>query len=327
MRKATKVWLFTATSLVLMGCILFASVMTTLGWDFLKLSTVKYETNTHKISEDFDGISINSDTADIAIALSNDGKCSVECYEDKKSKHSVAVENGILDIELKDEKSAHNLMGYIGINFSTPKITIYLPKAEYSSLIIKENTGDIEIAKEFNFANADISVSTGEVDFYASATKSIKIKGGTGDICVEDTSAGALELSISTGEIKVTEVQCGGDVMAGVSTGETYLTDINCKNIVSTGNTGDITLKNVIATEKFSVERSTGDVTFNRCDAAELNIKTSTGNVKGSLLSSKSFITETSTGSVDVPKTTTGGKCSVTTSTGDISILLLLLAD
>ena len=51
-------------------------------------------------------------------------------------------------------------------------------------------------------------------------------------------------------------------------------------------------------------------------------VKTSTGNVKGTLLSDKIFVTDTSTGRVSVPKTTSGGKCEITTSTGDIEIEL-----
>lgn len=93
MRKATKIWLITAASLVLLGCILFVGVMTALKWDFSKLSTVKYETNTHEISESFGDISLTTDTADIMFALSGDGKCRVECYEGKNAKHSASVQS------------------------------------------------------------------------------------------------------------------------------------------------------------------------------------------------------------------------------------------
>ena len=61
---------------VLIGCIIFAGVMTMLRWDFSKLSTVKYETNSHEISETFHAISIKTDTADIIFALSDDGRSS-----------------------------------------------------------------------------------------------------------------------------------------------------------------------------------------------------------------------------------------------------------
>ena len=79
-------------------------------------------------------------------------------------------------------------------------------------------------------------------------------------------------------------------------------------------------MNNVIAAEKFSVERSTGYVKLNGCDAAELYVKTNTGDVIGSLLTDKVFITDTDTGSVDVPKTAVGGKCEIKTDTGNIKI-------
>ena len=81
-------------------------------------------------------------------------------------------------------------------------------------------------------------------------------------------------------------------------------------------------LKNVIANEKFDIERSTGDVKLELCDAAEILIRTDTGSVTGSLMSDKVFIVSADTGRVNVPKTTSGGVCQITTDTGDIRITI-----
>ena len=294
----TKVWLLIAASLVLIGSILFAGVMSTLGWDFTKLSTGKFETNTYEISQAFDAISMDTDTADIVFALSEDGICKVVCYEQENAKHSAAVENDTLTICVADEREWYE---HIGINFSTPKITVYLPKTEYTKLLIHGATSDVEISNDFMFKSVDISLSTG-------------------DICIENVSAGALDLSVSTGKITVSHVTCDGDVKIDVSTGKTDMTDVRCKNLISSGDTGDISLKNVIATEKFSIERSTGDVKLEKSDAAEIYIETDTGDVTGTLLSEKVFIAQTDTGCVDVPKTATGGKCEIETDTGNIRI-------
>ncbi len=283
MRTRTKIWLMIAASLVLLGCILFAGVMTTLRWDFMDLATVEYKTNIHEISEAFDGISIHADTADIAFALSEDGKCRVECHEEERITHSVAVQDGTLAIELMDERNEYDFIGYIGLNFDTCKITVYLPKTEYASLFIQESTGDIELPKDFQFEDVEIAVSTGDVDFSASAS-------------------GTIEIATSTGAVK--------------------LTDMVCKNVISKGSTGDVILKNVIATEKISLERSTGDVKFDGCDAAEIFVKTDTGDVKGSLLTDKVFIAQSETGKVDVPQRAAGGKCEMITDTGDIKITI-----
>lgn len=317
MRKKTKIWLVIATALVVVGCVIFGGVMTMLQWDFTKLSTVKYETNDYEIDENYKNISIVTDTADIVFMPSQNSKSSIVCHEQKNVKHSVTVKDDTLVISVVDTRKWYE---YIGINIGTPKITVYLPNAEYEKLFIKESTGDVAIPNNFSFESMDISTSTGDVKNDASASESIKIKTRTGNIRVENISAEALDLSVSTGEITVCDVTCQGDVKIHVSTGKTKLTDIACKNLTSSGNTGDISLKNVIATEKFSLERSTGDVKFDGCDAAEISVKTDTGDVTGTLLSEKVFLAETDTGRVEVPKTATGGRCEITTDTGDIRI-------
>lgn len=291
--------------------------MTVFKWDFTKLSTVKYETNHYEINENYKNISIVTDTADIVFVLSENSKGSVVCYEHKNAKHSVMVKDDTLVIEVVDTRKWYE---YIGITLGTPKITVYIPQGEYGALSVKSSTGDVEIPENFKFESIDISVSTGDVKNYASASELIKIKTSTGDIRVENVSANMLDLSVSTGEVIAKSITCEGDIKINVSTGHTKLTDVTCKNVTSNGSTGDISLKNVIATEKFSIERSTGNVKLDGCDAAEIFVKTDTGDVTGSLLTDKVFITQTDTGSVDVPKTVTGGRCEITTDTGDISI-------
>ena len=315
-----KVWLIVGVSLIILGLIIFAAAMTANKWDFTKLSTVKFETNTYSVSDEFDSIAIQTDTADIIFVPTDDGICRVVCYEEENIKHSVAVQNNILTIQVVDKRAWYE---YIGITYGTPKITVYLPQREYTSLHINESTGDVELPKEFTFGSIDISASTGDVKCHASTSDLIKIKLNTGDINVENISAGALDLTVSTGKVTAKSIVCNGDININVSTGKTYLTDVKCESIISNGSTGDISLKNVIAEKQFSIKRNTGDVMFEGCDAAEIHIETSTGAVKGSLMSSKVFIVESDTGRVNVPKTVTGGRCEITTDTGDIKISIL----
>ena len=317
MRKSTKIWLVIAAILVIAGLIVFASAMMTHNWDFTKLNTGVYETNTHEIKESVSNISINTDTADILFVSTDDKTCKVVCYEKNNIKHSVSVQDGTLLINVVDDREWHE---YIGINFNTPKITVYLPQGEYSSLSVSSSTGDIEISKEFKFQSIDISESTGDVMNYACVSDTVKIHARTGNIRVENVSAGALDLSVTTGGITVSDVKCTGDVKINVSTGKVKLTDVQCKNLTSSGNTGDISLTHVIAAENLSIKRSTGDVRFDGSDAAEIFVETDTGDVTGTLLSEKVFITNTDTGDIDVPKTVTGGKCEISTDTGDITI-------
>lgn len=303
--------------LILIGAILFVVGMTGHGWDFSLLNTVKYETNTHEINDEFNKIKIDTDISDIFFELSDDDTCRVVCYEEEDLKHSVSVQDETLTITCKDDRT---WFARFGIAFDSPKVTVYLPKTEYSSLTIKGSTGDITLPKDFNFGSADLELSTGDIDCRASLSGVMRIHNQTGDIRLEGLSAKELDLAVSTGHVNLVSVSCEGNISISVSTGKTRMTDVSCNSITSDGSTGDITLKNVIAKEKITIERDTGDVEFDGCDAEELDINTETGDVKGTLLSEKKFIAQSDTGNVRVPETITGGKCMITTDTGDIKI-------
>lgn len=319
MEKRTKRWLAAAASLVLLGLTMVIAVMATYQWDFSKLSTEQYETRTFEIGEEFDSISIRTTVADITFAVSEDGGCKVVCDESKKTGYSVAVQGGTLTISEVDQR---NWYDHIGIFMSTPAVTVYLPDAAYDTLTIRERTGDVEIPKDFRFESMDVLTTTGDVRNHASAAGIMSIETNTGDIHVENVFADTLALSASTGSIRVSGVDCKGDVRITVSTGKTGITDTRCENLMSVGSTGKISLKNVIASETFSIETSTGHVRLDGCDAADIFIGTDTGDVTGTLLSEKVFLAETGTGSLDVPQSITGGRCRITTDTGDIKLAI-----
>ena len=316
--KKSVIWLIFATCLIIIGCIIFGGVMTVFNWNFKILSTEKYETTSHKIEENFENISIKNDTAEVILLPSDTEECNIICYQNQKIKYSVKVEDNTLNITPVDTRKWYDYISFF--SFSSPKITVNLPKPQYTSIVVNQDTGSIEIPKEFNFSNIDITTNTGHINNLASASENIKLKTSTGNIKTENISANNIDLTVSTGKITANNILADGDIKIAVSTGKTTLTDIKCTNLSSTGSTGNILLNNVIANEKFSIIRSTGDVMFEDCDAAELLVETDTGNVKGNLLSSKVFITQTDTGRINVPKTTTGGKCEITTDTGDIII-------
>jgi len=302
-----KKWLIIVSVIVIVCIVVFGGSML----------MAKYETNRYDVNEDYKNISIAANAADIVLAPSESEDTYVICQEPKNTLCNVSITDGTLSVWLADTRNWYERIANI---FRTPQITVYLPQGEYSSLSVKGSTGDVEIPNDFRFESMDISESTGNVRVCASVSETAKIKATTGNIHIEGISAGVLDLSVSTGRITVSDITCKGTIKANVTTGETGLTNITCKSLISSGSTGDITLHNVIAEEKFSINRSTGDITFIGSDAGEIFAQTDTGDVTGSLLSEKIFLTETDTGDIDVPKTVTGGRCEITTDTGDIEL-------
>lgn len=317
MGKKTKIWLITAGVLVLAGGIVFAGVMTKLNWDFTRLSTVQYETNEYEILEDYQNISITTNTADILFVPSEES--SVTCYEQKNVNHSVAVMDGILTIQVTDSREWYD---HIGVFFGTPKITVEIPKGEYGVLSVKSGTGDVQIPEQIGFDSIDITERTGDVECFASASQRVDIKTNTGRIHVENITTKDMELSVSTGDVTVSNVKCEKQIEVKVSTGRASLTDVTCESLTSTGSTGDIVLKNTVAENGIWITRDTGDVRLIRSDAAEIYVKSNTGDVEGSLLSDKIFIVDNKTGKVIVPESVSGGKCDISTSTGDVKFYI-----
>lgn len=318
MKLKTKISLIIAGGLIVLASIIFVVGMSILKWDFTKLSSTEYETNEYEITDDFNNILIKTDTSDIVFLPGDSEKVKVVLYEQKNLNHNVGADGGALKIELNDTRKWYEHITLF--SFGSPKITVYLPKKSYDALNITSNTGDINIPKDFSFSSIDISISTGDVTACASSLGATKIKTSTGGVNIDGISTESLDITVTTGKIKASNVKCEGDVSIKVSTGKSNLENVQCKNLFSKGSTGDITLKNVIAQGSFSIERSTGDVTLDLSDASEITIKTDTGDVTGTLLTEKIFIPSSDTGNIKLPGTTSGGKCKVTTDTGDIKI-------
>lgn len=317
MNKAAKIWLTAAAILILLGAIIFTVAMSASGWDLNKLGTVTYTTDTYEPGNDFKNISIDVDTTEIEFAPSDDGTCKIVCFEDEKIRHSVSVQNGTLIIKTVDTRKWYE---HISVSFDRPKLTVYLPQTEYRSLAVKTDTGDMTIPEDFSFDTLSIEGDTCDVNCFASARERVEIDLSTGAITLEEVTAGQMKLKTDTGRIRVRRAAVSESIRIETDTGRVTLEELTCKNLDAKSDTGSITLENVVGSGRFEIETDTGDVALDNSDAAELSIKTDTGDVTGQLLSDKIFLTETDTGRVNVPKSTTGGKCEIKTSTGDIRV-------
>ena len=321
MRTSVKVCIIVAASLMLLGALIFGVTLALGGIDIIRFGGVEYVEREYGIDYEFKNISIKDKTADIEILPSRDSKTRVVCQESKGLSYTVSANaEGTLEIELVDSRKWYEHISLFSIGESG--ITLYLPEGEYGALTIAESVGDVEISEDFSFESIDVSLSTGDIECYASAKELLKMKSSTGDIHLEGATAGCIDLSVTTGRVSVAAIKCEGDFSLKVSTGKANLVGVECGSFYSTGDTGDLAMKGVVAEELFRIERSTGDVSFENCDAAEIYVTTDTGDVRGSLLSDKVFMVETDTGDVDVPKSTTGGRCEIVTDTGDIEIVV-----
>lgn len=209
------------------------------------------------------------------------------------------MRDGVLTIRSTDTRGWQERL--FRFSFRSPKMTVFLPQKAYDSLAVVTETGDIAVPDDFTFGT-------------------LKIDGRTSDVRCAAAVRRDVEIRLSTGDLQLSGVTSEAGVSVKTSTGDVSLTDIACRDLEAECSTGSINLNNVIAGGGFRLHTSTGNVSFNACDAGEIFVRTSTGDVTGTLLSPKQFATDTETGTVNLPPYSTGGRCEISTSTGDIRI-------
>lgn len=316
MNKTKKIVLIIACVVVCVGLIVAGVGLYSLGFDFRKLETYTLQTREYAFEEEFTSLDADMKTADLILLPAQDNKTKVVCVEKENQTHTVLVKDGALKISAEDNRKWYD---YIGFNFREQTVTVYLPKTEYAKLTVQTNTGDISVAKELSFGQADITVDTGDVVWSAGVGESLAIQTDTGDIEVRSLSSEAsLVLESDTGEMELFDITCK-TLEIKTHTGDLELDKITVAQSASIqATTGDLELEGVIVGDTLNVQTTTGDVEIGNSDAGTIKIVTDTGDVEGVLLSDKIFVVQTHTGKVDVPKTTSGGVCEVYTDTGDI---------
>ena len=292
---------------------------------------------TKEINGDINDITIITDTADVSV-LASSGEFYVECARDKKLELSVRVSDGKAIIELIDDRP----WPANWFTADNQKVTVYLPFGDYGTLDIETHTGDVELnslnlvslmvtshtgdieASNINVSTtAMIATDTGDTELYDSTLTHLNAKATTGDISVSRVEADSVQIEVTTGDIEVEDLNCQTDIQIKATTGNIEVEDLNCQTDVQIkATTGDIEMRNVFTANNLRINTTTGNVNFRSIDGAEVYINATTGDVRGSFASDKIIFAETTTGKVNVPKLTTGGRCEITTTTGDVNVTI-----
>lgn len=258
MKKMTKIWIAVATLLLILGIALFVGVMAHYGFDFNKLSTIKYEENTYDIYEEFDKISINVDTTDIEFVPTVDSSCKVICYDSEKVKHSVTVQNKTMSVDIEDTRKWYE---HIGIYSASPKMTVHLPQKEYESLFIKNDTGDIKV-ECFTASEIIIDSATGTIELSNVNCLELQLENNTGDINLKKVIAkNSFDIENDTGDI-VFENCDAYEIFAKTDTGNVSGVLLSDKIFITETSTGDISVPKTLTGGKCEIKTATGDITI-----------------------------------------------------------------
>ena len=262
------------------------------------------------ITDTFRGLKVEAVAGDVRLLPSSEDRCVVVCSDTSGFSYTAVVEEDMLVIQEKGESSFSKENG---------EILVYLPQPRYDSLNITTESGSVDVTMDFAFGDVNIRTVAGETAYRGTADGSMSLESESGRILITGVSPNEAQIKTESGSIIAQSVLVGEDLNIQTVTGDLTLAYVKCKNATVTVANGQSMLEQVLALEHIQLTGQTGNVVLTDCDAATLEIKTTAGNVTGTLLTDKRFHTDTETGEVTVPDTT-GGVCHVITESGNIHL-------
>ena len=318
MKKGTIIALIVAFLLILTGGMILVMGLSYAG-DSAQESKLTQQEMT--VKESFDSIHIDTADCDVNFAMfSGRDDCMVAFREMDGVNHSVVVEDGTLKIKMTDDRKWTDYVGVFHVfgQSESMEMTVYLPAAEYDSLQVKTETGDITLTQEPFFREVMLRSDTGDISCVMGvAGDLLDCMTSTGDITVQNSAPGSIKLQSNTGDLKVSVVAVD-EIHMTTNTGEVDAENVNVQMFTCQTDTGDVELEQVLAEDYLQVFTDTGRVEVDNSDAGTVNIETDTGDVSGNFLTPKWFQAYSNTGDVQVPHTRDGGECRIQTDNGDI---------
>lgn len=280
------------------------------------LDTRNLQARSYTVDEEFSSVKIVESSSNVYILPTKDKTCRVECYEGEKTHYDVRVENDTLNITRRDR---HNFIEF-GI-FSEAPLTVYLPENEYDAIDVSTASGYVEFGGAFTADKVNIDTASGDMSVSSLSCKKLTADGASADIELNNVDCEELSARTTSGEIELADIRAR-EVSAKSTSGDIDLRSVRAGSLKTTTTSGEMELENVLVDGKMSLESTSGDIGLERCDAAELKISSTSGSVYGSLLTGKTFIAHSTSGDIDIPRTDNGGRCEVSTTSGDITLFV-----
>ena len=320
MRPAKKQALRFAIVCVAAGLLIGFVALAALDFNFFEMGTMEPVTNTHAVTDSFTNIRVWGGECDVRLVPSENGACTVLCRETDRITHTVTVKNGTLTIERTDDRKWYEHIGFTWSYWGPIEVVISLPGGTYGTLDVRTASGEVEIPGDFSFDSARVDGTSGDVRFMAAVEGDLHLKTVSGDINAGGMRPETLTVTSTSGDITLDAIAVNAAFACKTVSGSQNISDLTCRSAAINTTSGDVTVSDLIASESLRMEAVSGSLTLTRCDAGALWLKTVSGNVTGTLRTEKVFVTHTTSGSVRVPGSTSGGPCEVKTVSGSIHL-------
>lgn len=247
--------ILTGVLFIIVGAVICGVCMMSMGFDLGGLRLGTYKNERYDVKEEFKNIRIVGKTENITFVISEDGNCSVVCYEEVKSPHSVKVVDDTLVI---DTSSDRNWVDFFTFWAQDPRITVFLTEESYKELNIISATGDTEIPAEFSFTEINIKTDTGDIKCDVSEADNVVLATQTGSVSISTPVKNVLSVSTAMGDVTLNDCDASA-IKIRTETGDVSGTVLSDKSFEASSETGDVNVPDTSG-GKCSISTATGDI-------------------------------------------------------------------
>lgn len=220
-----------------------------------------------------------------------------------------------MDIEICKSKTGKNYVEYYDTDDWTSRVDV-------KDRVLKFTTDDK--GKHKAVVSLGFGKDTAARLYLADAEyKEISVTTLSGYVTIQDVNAETVNVSASSGDLYMKNINAPDSIMATSSSGDIDLENATAKQIELGANSGDIEMQDITA-ESLRMSTSSGDIDLESGDAEKFDITTSSGDVDMEITAGRAyrFETKTNSGAVDVPDGDADSDylCKIVTSSGDVDV-------
>ena len=220
-----------------------------------------------------------------------------------------------MDVEIRKSKTGNNYVEY----YDTDDWTSHVDVKDHVLKFTTDDKGKHKAIVSLGFGKDTVA----RLYLVDAEYKEIAVTTLSGYVTIQDVNAGTVNVSASSGDLYMKNINAPDSIMATSSSGDIDLENATAKQIELGANSGDIEMQDITA-ESLHMSTSSGDIDLESCDAEKFDITTSSGDVDMEITAGRTyrFETKTNSGAVDVPDGDADSDylCKIVTSSGDVDV-------
>lgn len=281
MKKATKITLYIALGLVVLGLALYAAAIGITGrFNFAPGTPDSTSTKeiTQIITNPVHSIRITDVECSIQLLPAEDGNLTVTYTDTDNYRHTISVQDGTLIITAEETGNFWSRL----FKFSTGDhtLTLFLPFEEFEKAELVTVSGSIQIPAQFTIRALSAGTISGDVDLSCQVLEELDVQTTSGNLILQQISPVKLDIETVSGEVTLSNVAVTEYAELSSVSGNIHLNDFDCPSLDAETVSGSVT-GTVLSPKHIQAETTSGSVYIseNRSDAPTWDIETVSGDI------------------------------------------------